>query len=84
METATMLKKTTMTTTLRDIRLHITWSHIARYYLGKSAAWIYSKLNGIDENGNPTDFTYNERLQLRNALYDFSERIRTAANAIDV
>jgi len=43
--------------------------------------WI--TLNGIDGNGGEGDFTYPERVQLKNALYDFSERIRNAADKID-
>jgi len=73
-----------MSATLDDIRDNITWSHIARHYFEKSASWIYNKLNGIDGNGNEGEFTYAEKLQLRNALFDFSERVRIAANAIDV
>ena len=69
---------------MRDIRQDITWSKISRRYFEKSASWMYNKLNGIDGNGGDGDFTYSEKLQLRNALYDFSERIRNAADRIDV
>ena len=53
-------------------------------YFGKSSSWIYHKLDGIDGSGNKSDFTYSEKLQMRNALIDFSERIRRAAETIDV
>ena len=81
METAT-LRKMSVSTQLSDIRLDITWSKIARRYFDKSASWLYNKMNGIDGNGGEGDFTYSERMQLRNALYDFSERIRKAADSI--
>jgi len=80
---ATIAKKTTMSSILRDIRQDVTWSKISRKYFNKSASWIYNKLNGIDGNGGEGDFTYPERIQLKNALYDFSERIRNAADKID-
>jgi len=83
META-IAKQTTMSALLRDIRQDITWSKISRRYFNKSASWIYNKLNGIDGNGGEGEFTYSERLQLKNSLYDFSERIRFAADSIDV
>jgi len=81
MEIAT-LKQTTIGVQLKDIRQDITWSKIARRYFDKSASWLYNKLNGIDGNGGDGDFTYSERIQLRNALYDFSERIKKAADSI--
>ena len=67
---------------LHDILLDVTWSKIARRYFGKSASWIYNKMDGIDGNGDPGDFTYDEKIQLRNGLYDFAERIRKAADSI--
>ena len=72
-----------MSTQLSDIRQDITWSKIARRYFGKSASWMYNKLNGIDGNGGEGEFTYEERLMLKNALYDFSARICKAAEDID-
>ncbi|MCL1942082.1 MAG: DUF5053 domain-containing protein [Candidatus Azobacteroides sp.] len=81
METTT-LKKTSVSAQLSDIRLDITWSKIARRYFDKSASWLYNKMNGIDGNGGEGDFTYSEKMQLKNALYDFSERIRKVADNI--
>ena len=81
METKT-LKTQTMSTQLRDIRQDITWSKISRRYFDKSASWMYNKLNGIDGNGNDGEFTYSEKMQLRNALYDFAERVRSSADSI--
>jgi hypothetical protein len=78
------LEKTSVSTQLQDIRLDITWSSIARRYFNKSASWLYNKMNGIDGNGGEGDFNYSEKLQLQNALYDFSARIRKAADNIDV
>ena len=76
------LKQQAVGIQLSDIRQDITWSKIARRYFDKSASWLYNKLNGIDGNGGDGDFTYSERVQLKNALYDFSERIKKAADSI--
>jgi hypothetical protein len=77
-------KQTSVSTQLQDIRLDITWSKIARNYFGKSASWLYNKMNGTDGNGGEGDFTFSEKPQLKHALYDFSERIRKAADKLDV
>ena len=79
---ANYIRETSVNTQLRDIRLDITWSKIARRYFGKSASWIYNKLNGTDGNGNVGEFTPSEKEQLRDALYDFADRVRNAAEKI--
>ena len=85
MEIKTMTKqRVAIGAQLRDIRQDVTWSKISRRYFGKSASWMYNKLNGIDGNGNDGEFTYAERILLRNALFDFAERVRNAAQTIDV
>jgi len=83
MET-TIAKQRTMSSILRDIKQDVTWSKISRMYFNKSASWIYNKLNCIDGNGGEGGFTHSEKVQLRNALYEFSERIRKAADNIDI
>ena len=82
MET-TLLKTKTVKHQLSDILLDISWAKIAGKYFGKSSSWMYHKLDGIDGNGNKNDFTYSEKIQLKNALLDFSERIRYAAESIE-
>jgi hypothetical protein len=79
----TTLKAKTVRQHLSDILLDISWAKIAQKYFGKSSSWLYHKLDGIDGNGNKNDFTYTEKLQLKNALIDFSERIRHAAENIE-
>ncbi|MDR1436821.1 MAG: DUF5053 domain-containing protein [Candidatus Symbiothrix sp.] len=76
------LKEKNVKMQLHDIILDVTWSKISRRYFDKSASWIYNKLNGIDGNGGSGDFTYAEKLQLQQALYDFADRIRNAAKEI--
>jgi hypothetical protein len=78
-----ILKTKTVKQYLSDILMDISWAKIAQKYFGKSSSWMYHKLDGIDGNGNESDFTYAEKLQLKNALFDFSERIRHAAESIE-
>jgi hypothetical protein len=84
MET-TITKTTTVKQQLTDILLDVTWSKIAKRYFGKSPSWIYNKMNkmnkmnGIDGSGGEGGFAEEEKEQLRNALFDFSERVRRAA-----
>ena len=67
---------------LKDIRLDITWSNIARKYFGNSASWLYNKMNGSGKNAEESMFTYSEKIQLRNALYDFANRIKKSADTL--
>jgi len=83
METETLTART-VKQQLSDILLDISWAKIAQKYFGKSSSWMYHKLDGIDGNGNKSDFTYSEKIQLRNALFDFAERIRNSAQSIEV
>ena len=84
METATIVKQEKVKQQISDIIMDVSWAKISQKYFGKSSSWMYHKLDGIDGNGNQIDFTYSERLQLKNALFDFSERIRKAAETIDI
>ena len=68
---------------LADILMHVSWGDISREYFGKSGSWLYHKLNGIDGNKKPTDFTIEERYQLKGALIDLADRIRRAADSIE-
>ncbi len=83
---ATMtLKKTqagTMKAQLYDLLISISWADLSKRYFGKSGSWLYHKLDGIDGNGKPTEFNEAEKYQLKGALTDLSNRIRTAADQI--
>ena len=73
----------TVKASLADILMHVSWGDISREYFGKSGSWLYHKLNGIDGNKKPIDFTVEERYQLKGALIDLADRIRRAADNID-
>ena len=79
------LKRTqadTMKARMEDLLISISWSDLAKRYFGKSGSWLYHKLDGIDGNRRPTEFTDAEKEQLRGALVDLSDRIRRAAENI--
>ena len=84
---ATMTLKETQTGTMKaqlaDILMAVSWSDLSRTYFGKSNSWLYHKLDGIDGNKIPTEFTVEERYQLKGALIDLADRIRRAADSID-
>lgn len=68
---------------LDDIILAISWREVARTYFGKSASWLYHKLNGVKSDGTPGGgFTPEEARQLADALNATADRIRTAASSL--
>jgi hypothetical protein len=84
MKTATQTS-TAMSALLKDVYLGISWSKIAdQAFPDKSMGWFFNKMHGRDGNGGKGEFTYAEKIQLRNALLDFSGRISQAAMAIDI
>lgn len=67
---------------MKDILISISWADLSKRYFGKSNSWLYHKLDGIDGNKKPTEFTEEEKYQLKGALVDLSNRIRAAADQI--
>lgn len=85
METAKVkTQRKTMYQQMDDIFDAITWGNLARTYFDKSASWFYNKMKGIDGNGKPTEFNLEERMQFRAALCDLADRIRRAADTIEI
>ena len=83
---ATMVLKesqqATMKKQLEDILVSISWRDLANRYFDKSGSWLYHKLDGVDGNKKPTEFTMEEKYQLKGALIDLADRIRRTADAI--
>jgi hypothetical protein len=70
---------------LSDILLAISWREIARTYFGKSASWLYHKLDGIKSDGSPGGgFSPQEARQLADALNSTADRLRKAASSLDL
>jgi len=79
---ATRVITTDMKKKLRDIQMAISWRDFANTYFQRSSSWFYHKMDGIDGNGGIGGFTSEESEQLRDALFDLSNRIRIAAERI--
>lgn len=75
-------QKGTMKKKMEDVLLSISWRDLANRYFEKSGSWLYHKLDGIDGNGKPTEFTEEEKFMLKGALTDLSDRIRRTADSI--
>ena len=67
---------------LYDLLISISWADLSKRYFGKSGSWLYHKLDGIDGNKKPTEFTEAEKMQLTGARCDLADRIRRAADTI--
>lgn len=67
---------------MKDLLTAISWAELSRTYFGKSNSWLYHKMNGIDGNGKPTEFSESELITLKGALVDLADRIRKAADTI--
>lgn len=67
---------------LEDLLISISRRDLANRYFEKSGSWLYHKLDGVDGNKKPTEFTEEERYQLKGALIDLADRIRRAADSI--
>ncbi len=68
---------------LKDIALFVTWGKISNEYFGKSSSWLYNKLNGVDGNGGVGELNEEEKLKLKDALYDLADRIKSSADNIE-
>lgn len=65
-----------------DISCDISWGRLAKRYFSKSASWFYNKMNGMDGNGKPTEFSSEELDTLREALRDLARRINSVADTL--
>ena len=69
-----------MDNNLTDVLPLLKWGNISKDYFGYSRGWIYQRLNGYDGNGNPTQFTEQQKETLRQALRDIADRLNAAAD----
>ena len=73
---------TNMKERCQDILMSVSWLDFANRYFKRSSSWFYHKMDGIDGSGGTGGFTPDEVEQMRNALFDLSERIRKCAEAL--
>ncbi len=82
MEAIVKGKTETLRNQLKDIIVEISWAKVAHRYFGKSAGWLYHKLDGVNSHGKKVDFTLEEKKQLKAGLLDLAGRIALAAENI--
>ena len=77
-----IIKKSAMTPKqiLKDVYLDLNIRRIANRYFDKPGTWLYQKFDVDNQTDKSNDFSAEEREQLKNALYDLAERIKSAAN----
>ncbi|AOW18469.1 hypothetical protein LPB03_13835 [Polaribacter vadi] len=75
-------QKKSMKSLMWDIIVDISWANISKKYFGKSRSWLSQKMNGLDGNGSNTEFTEEEQQNLKEALYDLSNRIKICADKL--
>ena len=73
---------TDMKKKIRNIQMAISWRDFANTYFQRSSSWFHHKMDGIDGNGGIGGFNEKEAEQMRNALFDLSDRIRRVAEGI--
>ncbi len=74
--------ETTIKQKLSPILNALSWADLSRTYFGKSNSWLYHKMNGIDGNGKPTQFSEEELQTLKNALLDLSSKLTRTAESL--
>ena len=74
--------ETTINQKLSPILNALSWADLSRTYFGKSNSWLYHKMNGIDGNGKPTQFSDEELQTLKNALLDLSSKLTRTAESL--
>lgn len=67
---------------LGDLVFYLKFGRISKEYFGFSPTWIYQRLGGKDGNGNPCEFTQEQRAILKEALHDVARKINAAADKI--
>lgn len=65
-----------------DILRVLNASYIAEKFFGKSKSWFSQKINHHLKNGVPAQFTPEEIVTLRNALYTISYEIQELADEL--
>jgi hypothetical protein len=65
---------------LKDVLMYLKWGNISKDYFGLSRTWIYAPLNGYDDNGEPCEFSPEQKETLRNALRDIAAKVDAAAD----
>lgn len=77
-----MEKELTLKQKLMDVLPDIQLGAMSEKYFRQSRAFLYHKFDGVDDKGNPMEFTAEELDTLRGAFCDLADRLRRAAEKI--
>jgi len=78
------IRETPLKQDLNGVLNLINWAGMSRVYFGKSTAWLYHRLDGVDGNGNPCSFTKVEMEQLRESFKDLARKLDDLADQMAV
>lgn len=68
---------------LEDIIISVSWREFAHRYLDNKTPWLYDKINGFDQYGEPIPpMTEEELARFKNGLFDLSKRIKNVAESL--
>jgi len=64
---------------MAEVSEMVSLSYIAKKYFGRTAQWLYQRINGNIVNGKPAKFTDEEIKTFNSALQDISKKIGSLA-----
>lgn len=64
----------------KDLLRVVNGAYIAERFFGKSTSWFSQKLNNHLKNGKPCEFSADELMTLRDALYTISYELEDLAD----
>lgn len=68
---------------LEDIIISVSWREFAHRYMNRKAPWLYDKINGFNQYGEPVPpMTEEELSKFKNGLLNLSERIKRVAESL--
>lgn len=69
-------------TKLKDVYLDLNIRRLSNRYFNQPARWLYNKLDHVIVNGKREGFSPEELKHFKDALIDFSNRVRCAAETL--
>lgn len=68
---------------LEDIIISVSWREFAHRYMNIKAPWLYDKIYGFNQYGEPVPpMTEEELAKFKNGLLNLSERIKRVAESL--
>jgi len=84
MKQADCIRETSIKKDLGSVLDVLNWAGMSRVYFGKSTAWLYHKLDGIDGNGKPCSFNEEEMELLKSSFKDLASKLNDLSENLNV